>query len=128
MLGIDYDSFMILSCVGSHYLVNNTAEGSDWDQVWAQTRSRQMHEHWDRKKLTIFAISNIMSLPKETTRRKVEILKKKKFISYTTKAGLFPTEKIEEMMKPYAAKELKELSKFLQALKKHKSLDKILNI
>tara|TARA_B110000444_G_scaffold90108_1_gene85193 strand:- start:166 stop:525 length:360 start_codon:yes stop_codon:yes gene_type:complete len=119
---------MILSCVGSHYLVNNTAEGSDWDQVWAQTRSRQMHEHWDKKKLTIFAISNIMSLPKETTRRKVEILKKKKFISYTTKAGLFPTEKIEEMMKPYAAKELKELSKFLQALKKHKSLDKILNI
>ena len=78
MLGIDYDSFMILSCVGSHYLANNTVEGSDWDQVWAQTRSRQMHEHWDKKKLTIFAISNIMSLPKETTRRKVEILKKKK--------------------------------------------------
>ena len=128
MLGIDYDSFMILSCIGSHYLANNTPEGSDWDQVWGLTRSKQMHEHWNIKKLTVFAISNIMGLPKETTRRKIEILKKKKFISYSTKAGLFPTEKIEEMMKPYATKELKELSKFLQALKKHKSLDPLLDI
>ena len=128
MLGIDYDSFMILSCIGSHYLVSNTAEGADWDEVWAQTRSKKMYEHWNKKKLTIFAVSNIMGLPKETTRRKIENLKKKKFISSSTRLGLFPTEKIEEIMKPYATKELKELSKFLQALKKHKSLDQILNL
>ena len=30
-------------------------------------------------------------------------------------------------MKPFAAKEIKSLSKFLQSLKKNKSLDEILN-
>ena len=76
MLGIDFDSFMIISCIGSHYLTNNTPKGADWDDVWAQTRSKKMDEHWGKKKLTIFAISNIMNLPKETVRRKIEALKK----------------------------------------------------
>ena len=37
------------------------------------------------------------------------------------------TEKIEELMKPFATKELKVLANFLQALKKNKSLDQLLN-
>ena len=127
MLGIDFDSFMIVSCIGSHYLTNNTLKGADWDDVWAQTRSKKMDEHWGKKKLTIFAVSNIMDLPKETVRRKIEALKKKKLISYSTKTGLVPTDKVEEIMKPFASSELKALSKFLQALKKHKVLDQLLS-
>ena len=127
MLGIDFDSFMIVSCIGSHYLTNNTLKGADWDDVWAQTRSKEMHEHWNQKRLTIFAISNIMNLPKETVRRKIEALKKKKLISHSTKTGLIPTDKVEEIMKPFALSELKALSKFLQALKKHKVLDQLLS-
>ena len=126
MLGIDFDSFMIVSCIGSHYLTNNTPKGADWDDVWAQTRSKEMHEHWN-KKLTIFAVSNIMNLPKETVRRKIEVLKKKKLISHSTKTGLIPTDKVEEIMKPFALSELKALSTFLQALKKHKVLDQLLS-
>ena len=128
MIGIDYDSFMIVSCIGAHYLRNNTTQGLSWDAVWELTRSEKVDFHYNAKKLTIFALANIMSLPKETVRRKVEALKKKKFITYSTKDGLLPTNKIEEAMKPFAEQELITLSKFLQALKKHKSLDQLLNL
>ena len=76
----------------------------------------------------VFAVSNILNIPKETVRRKVEMLKKKKFISYSSQLGLLPTEKIEEIMKPFAKQELVNLAKFLQELKKHKALEQLLNL
>ena len=127
MIGIDYDTFMILSCIGAHYLKNNTAKGLNWDAVWELTRSKKVDFHYNAKKLTIFAIANIMNIPKETVRRKIEVLKKKKFISHSSRDGLVPTDKVEELMKPFALRELKLLSKFLQALKKHKALDQLLS-
>ena len=127
LIGIDYNSFMIISTIGAHYLFHNTEQGSNWDSVWEQTRSKKVDETYIKKKLTIFAVASLLSLPKETVRRKVETLKKKKFISNSSKSGLLPTEKIEEIMKPYAVRELKSLSNFLQLLKKHKALDQLLN-
>ena len=56
------------------------------------------------------------------------MLKKKKFISYTSQLGLLPSDKIEDIMKPFAKRELLSLAKFLQALKKHKALDELLNL
>ena len=85
MIGIDYDSFMIVSCIGAHYLRNNTTQGLSWDAVWELTRSEKVDFHYNAKKLTIFALANIMSLPKETVRRKIEALKKKKFIKKNKK-------------------------------------------
>ena len=76
---------------------------------------------------TIFAVASILNLPKETVRRKIEVLKKKKLISHSTNSGLVPTDKVEEIMKPFASSELQALSKFLQALKKHKVLDQLLS-
>tara|TARA_B100001027_G_scaffold184000_1_gene135963 strand:- start:52 stop:531 length:480 start_codon:yes stop_codon:yes gene_type:complete len=128
MIGIDYESFIIISTIGAHYLSHNTKEGSNWDSVWETTRQKKLGEFYGKKKLTIFAVASILDIPKETVRRKIEILKKKKFISYTTKLGLLPTDKIEDIMKPFAIRELSNLAKFLQALKKHKALDQLLNL
>ena len=128
MIGIDYESFIIISTIGAHYLTHNTKQGSNWDSVWENTRQKKIEEIYSKKKLTIFAVSHILNIPKETVRRKVDILKKKKLISHTTKLGLLPTEKIEEIMKPFAKQELATLAKFLQELKKHKALDQLLNV
>jgi hypothetical protein len=46
----------------------------------------------------------------------------------SNKSGLIPTDKIEELMKPFAEKELIVLSKFIQVLKKNKSLDELLDL
>ena len=118
MIGIDYDSFMIISCIGAHYLRNNTDEGLNWDSVWELTRSKQDVQIYNKKKLTIFAVANIMGLPKETVRRKIETLKKKKFITHSTKEGLLPTDKIESIMKPFAEKELANSWKISSTIKK----------
>ena len=127
MLGIDYNSFMILSVMGSHYLKHRDKLGSDWEDVWKNLRTSKIEEFYIARKLTIYAVANILNLPKETVRRKVEILKKKKLISHSTKMGLLPTNKTEEIMKPFAEIELKTLSKFLKNLKKNNTLEKVLN-
>ena len=126
MIGIDYDSFMILSVMGAHYLKNNNKLARDWDQVWEDIRASKIEAYYN-KKLTIYAVANILDMPRETVRRKIENLKKKKLINHSSKTGLLPTNKSEEIMKPFAAKEIKSLSKFLQSLKKNKSLEEILN-
>ena len=127
MVGIDYDSFMILSVMGSHYLKHNNKLGEDWDTVWEDIRSSKIDELYSEQKLTIYAVSNILNLPRETVRRKIELLKKKKLINHSTKQGLLPTNKTEELMKPFAGIELKTLSKFLKNLKKNGTLDAVLN-
>ena len=128
MLGIDYDSFMILSVMGAHYLKHNNKLGADWDTVWEDLRTSKIEEFYSAQKLTIYAVANILDLPKETVRRKIEILKKKKLINHSTKMGLLPTNKTEEIMKPFAEIELKTLSKFLNSLKKNGTLDAVLNL
>ena len=127
MVGIDYDSFMILSVSGAHYLKHNNKLGSDWDTVWEEIRTSKIEEFYSAKRLTIYAVANILNLPKETVRRKIELLKKKKLINHSTKQGLLPTNKTEELMKPFAGIELKTLSKFLNSLKKNGTLDAVLN-
>ena len=127
MVGIDYDSFMILSVMGAHYLKHNNKLGSDWDTVWEDIRTSKIEEFYSAKRLTIYAVANILNLPKETVRRKIELLKKKKLINHSTKQGLLPTNKTEELMKPFAGIELKTLSKFLNSLKKNGTLDAVLN-
>ena len=127
MVGIDYDSFMILSVMGSHYLKHNNKLGADWDAVWEDIRTSKIEELYTSERLTIFAVANILNLPRETVRRKIELLKKKKLINHSTKLGLLPTNKTEELMKPFAGIELKTLSKFLKSLKKNGTLDAVLN-
>ena len=127
MVGIDYDSFMILSVSGAHNLKHNNKLGSDWDTVWEDVRTSKIEEFYIARKLTIYAVANILNLPRETVRRKIEILKKKKLINHSTSIGLLPTNKSEELMKPFAEIELKTLSKFLKSLKKNGTLDAVLN-
>ena len=127
MLKMDYDTFMIVSCIGAHALKANIKNIDDWESVWEITRAKNLNKFYNKKKLTIFALANLIGLPTETVRRKIEILKKKKLISNNSKFGLVPTEKIEELMKPFALNEVEELSNFLRSLDKHGSLDALLD-
>jgi len=127
MLKMDYDTFMIVSCIGAHALKTNINTKDDWESVWEITRTKNLDKFYNKKKLTIFALANLIGLPTETVRRKIEILKKKKLISNNGKLGLMRTDKIEELMKPFALNEVDELSNFLRSLDEHGSLDALLN-
>ena len=127
MLKMDYESFIIVSCIGAHALKTKIETTDDWESVWEITRAKNLDKFYNKKKLTIFALANLIGLPTETVRRKTEILKKKKLISNNARVGLVPTEKIEELMKPFALNEVDELSSFLRSLDKHGSLDALLD-
>ena len=80
MLKIDYESFMICSAVASHINYHNLKKDNklDWDESWAMARNKSAEQIIKSEKLTIFALSNILIIPKESVRRKVNILTKKK--------------------------------------------------
>ena len=63
-------------------------------------RKSKIEEFYSSRKLTIFAVESILNLPKETVRRKIDILKRKKLINNSFKLGLLLTSKSEEIMKP----------------------------
>jgi len=77
MLKMDYDTFMIISCIGAHALKTKINTKDDWESVWEITRAKNLDKFYNKKKLTIFALANIIGIPTETVRRKIEILKKK---------------------------------------------------
>jgi predicted transcriptional regulator len=77
MLKMDYDTFMIVSCIGAHALKTNINTKDDWESVWEITRAKNLDKFYNKKKLTIFALANLIGIPTETVRRKIEILKKK---------------------------------------------------
>lgn len=51
----------------------------DWDEVFAATSSDEQFKMKKERKLTIYALSEDLSIPKENVRRKVKELCNKKY-------------------------------------------------
>ena len=49
MIGIDYESFIICSTIGAHYLTHNSKDTNDWNSVWEQTRVKKTEEIYKKK-------------------------------------------------------------------------------
>ena len=82
-------------CYGGTCIKTNIKVKMTGKSVWEITRAKNLDKFYNKKKLTIFALANLIGLPTETVRRKIEILKKKKLISNNSKFGLLPTEKMK---------------------------------
>ena len=71
MIRIDYDSFMILSVMGSHYLKNNKKLGTNWDDVWEDVRTSKTEEFFWSKALpeqnAMYVQFNLVAQKKELT-------------------------------------------------------------
>jgi predicted transcriptional regulator len=126
---MDYDSFMICSVTASHFNYQNLKKKKniDWDESWKLSRSNMDTSALNKNRLSIFSISQILGIPKETVRRKLEKLLKKKILKYSTKAGVIFGEKID-IFKPYAKHEVMMLSTFLKSLNDHGGLEDLLQI
>jgi len=63
-LGIDYESFIILQVVNSHWLYNkNRTEKITWGETWDKIEANDAQITLKKKKLSILAISEILQLP-----------------------------------------------------------------
>ena len=105
---IDFDSFIIVQVVTSHalYILNKTSYENklsypDIKKVWEKMAAEydssplEMLEKTSKKgaflknsKLTISSICLVTELPKETVRRKIELLSKKKILMISKKNGV----------------------------------------
>ena len=105
---IDFDSFIIVQVVTSHalYVLNKTSFEKKlsypdikkvWDKMAAEYDSEPLEvlertslaaRHLKNSKLTISSVCLVTELPKETVRRKVENLCKKKILSNSRKNGI----------------------------------------
>ena len=105
---IDFDSFIIVQVVTSHalYILNKTSYENKlsypdikkaWEKMAAEYDSNplEMLEKTSKKgaflknsKLTISSICLVTELPKETVRRKIELLSKKKILTMSKKNGV----------------------------------------
>ena len=130
LLKMDYLSFMICSVVATHILYKNMYKNKnvDWDEHWKIIRTEAENAIKNKKKLSIFAISETLKIPKESVRRKLLKLVDRKILNHSTSYGVVPGIGMEEIIKPFARKEIIQLSGFLKALKKHKALDQVIDI
>mgnify|MGYP000082437295 FL=1 len=89
ILKIDYESFIIIQTVLSHFLHSmNKEEDSDWKRMWKLVGDKKAKENLSKSKLIPASISLVTDLPRETVRRKLLELNKKKILVLDKKRGI----------------------------------------
>ena len=116
-LKIDYESFIILQVVNSHWLYyKKKDEKITWGETWKKIGANDAEKTLQKKKLSILAISQILKLPQETCRRKIQNFLKKKILKKTTESGIVMGENFVDFHQKYSAKFAHSVSKFILSL------------
>ena len=77
-------------------------------------------------KLSLFSISHILDMPKETIRRKVDALCKTKQLEYSVTDGVTVGDQFEVMAKKMAPIDLLSMEKAIKAIEKNGGISRIL--
>ena len=77
-------------------------------------------------KLSLFSLSHILDMPKETVRRKVDALCKTEQLEYSVKEGVTVGDNFEVMAKKMAPIDLLSIHKAIKAIEKNGGVPKIL--
>ena len=77
-------------------------------------------------KLSLFSLSHILDMPKETVRRKVDALCKTKQLEYSVKDGVTVGDNFEELAKKMAPIDLLSMEKAIKAIEKNGGVSKII--
>jgi hypothetical protein len=77
-------------------------------------------------KLSLFSISQILDMPKETVRRKVDALCKTKQLDYSVKDGLTIGDNFELLAKKIAPNDLLSIDRAIKAITKNGGVPKII--
>ena len=130
----DYDSHMITITVFAHFLYGTLNpsheryhhEDLDWGEMFPIVKGLSKNKKRYLDKLSLFAISNILDMPKETVRRKFDALCKKDQLEYSVKDGVTVGDNFEVMAKKIAPIDLLSIEKAIKAIKKNGGVSKIL--
>ena len=130
---IDYDSHMIIVTVCSNSLykalnpsfIKNSKNGLEWNEMFPLMKKQNLNEKKFKEKLSISSVSKILGIPKESVRRKINILCRKKYLTYSIKGGLSLAENFVLKGKKLASKNLASLIKVIKSFNKYGGLEKL---
>ena len=148
-LKLDYDTFIIVQVVTSHllYILNKTSFEKkitypDIQKAWSTisqeynaslgsvsefSRSAEYSNRVSSAKLTISSICLITNLPKETVRRKVELLCTKGILRISKKAGVLLGPSYKKVYSSFVPTSTFEVIKMIQKWEKTGVLKSLLN-
>ena len=129
---LDFDSFMVISVVMQHaiYESNKVREApiARLDELKSdveQTRSEGFFKARGRK-LGINSISNVLEMPEETTRRKIENLVKKKILAKSKIDGIILGPDFLKNHSPFADKTLQSFKALIRQMNKNGLVEEFL--
>ena len=130
----DYDSHMITITVFAHFLYGTLNpshekylhEDLEWGEMYPLVKGLSKNKKKYLDKLSLFSVSQILDIPKETLRRKVDALCKTKQLEYSVKDGISVGDNFEELAKKIAPNDLLTIDKAIKAITKNGGVSKIL--
>ena len=130
----DYDSHMITIAVFTHFLygtLNPTHEkylheDLEWGEMYPLVKGLSKDKKKYLDKLSLFSLSHILDMPKETIRRKVDALCKAKQLGYSVKDGVTVGDQFEVLAKKITPIDLLSIEKAIKAIERNGGVSKIL--
>ena len=130
----DYDSHMITITVFAHFLYGTLNpshekyhhEDLEWGDMYPLVKGLSKSKKKYLDKLSLFSISQILDMPKETVRRKVDALCKTKQLEYSVKDGVTVGDNFELLAKKIAPNDLLSIDKAIKAITKNGGVSSIL--
>jgi len=130
----DYDSHMITIAVFTHFLYGTLnpshekyqREDLEWGEMYPLVKGLSKNKKKYSDKLSLFALSYILDMPKETVRRKVDALCKTKQLGYSARDGVTVGDQFEVLAKKIAPLDLLSIDKAIKAIEKNGGVSKIL--
>ena len=131
----DYDSHMITITVFVHFLYGTLNpsykkyqhEDLEWGKMYPLVKRLSKNKKKYLSKLSLFSISQILDMPKETVRRKVDALSKKKYLEYSVGDGITMGDNWEILAKKIAPLDFRSLDKAIKVIDKNGGIQKIID-
>ena len=130
----DYDSHVITLTVFAHFLYRtlNPAhekyqhENLEWGEMYPLIKGLSKNKIKYKDKLSLFSISHILDMPKETVRRKVDALCKSKQLEYSAQDGVTVGDNFEAIAKKIAPIDLLSIERAIRAIKNNGGIKTII--
>jgi len=131
----DYDSHMISITAFVHFLYGNLNpsheqyqhEDLEWGEMYPFKKGLLKNKKQYSAKLSLFSVSQILDMPKETVRRKVDTLCKKKYLQYSVGDGITMGDNWESLATQIAPLDFGSLDKVIKAINKNGGIPKNIN-
>ena len=125
-LKIDFDSFMIMQLVVSDYLYN-TNKDSIKHYKELKTIFKNYTELTKERKLNIASIAEVLNLPRETVRRKIMNLDKKKLLDYS-RSGISIGSQYKTVFNEFVLDTVSNISQLVKKWESNGSLKELLEL